>query len=254
MKNDLNLLILLLALLPTISFAQEPQTKELTFEVNRIYSYITVSKEEMEGANNIVDLNEQYKPSWIKEFKSVEVITTQNGKIRKATGKNDHFTPEQKDLMATADSGEDILVIVSYIPDNTLKHNDVHEYDFKLTIDPDNEAKYPGGTSQLNQYLQQNAFGKINKTSFSDGETAVIKFMVSEEGEIIHTQLFSSSNDEKTDEILLEVIRKMPCWIPAEYADGTKVKQQFALVVGDLESCVMPMLNFRKDLKIREPK
>jgi len=246
MKNFLITFIILQLVLPPFSVAQEHPAKELSFEVNRIYSYITVSKEELKAANNIADLNKQYKPSWIREFKSVEVIATKNGKVQKEVGNNDVFTPEQKELMNTADAGKDIEVVVAYIPENTLKYNDVHEYDFKLTVDPDREAAYPGGLKQLNQYLQQHAFEKIPETSFSDGETAVIKFLISEEGEIMNTHLFWPSEDEKTNEILLEAIRKMPCWQPAEYSDGTKAHQEFALVVGNLESCVLPMLNFRR--------
>jgi len=45
----------------------------------------------------------------------------------------------------------------------------------------------------------------------------------------------------------LETIQKMPCWKPAKYANGTTVKQDFVLTVGNMENCIMPMLNISRD-------
>ncbi|MFT4667667.1 MAG: hypothetical protein ACI9XB_004640 [Gammaproteobacteria bacterium] len=57
--------------------------------------------------------------------------------------------------------------------------------------------------------------------------------------------MYNSSIDENVNELLLETIQNMPCWKPAEYANGLKVKQEFVLTVGNMESCVVNLLNIR---------
>ena len=95
-----------------------------------------------------------------------------------------------------------------------------------------------------------NAIDKIS-TSFNKINLAAVKFTINEEGQIVDAHVFQSayqpSKDEKIDELLLETICNMPSWEPAEYDNGIKVKQEFVLTVGDMESCVVNLLNIRKD-------
>ena len=44
---------------------------------------------------------------------------------------------------------------------------------------------------------------------------------------------------------MMSGLREMPRWKPAKYANGTKVKQEFAFVVGHMESCVINTINTR---------
>jgi len=243
---------------PQLGSSQNSLTKELSYEVNRIYPYISISKEKLNEAlsindfkNQVKNVNLDYKLSWVRAFISVEILTSQKGEIRKAVSKNDVLSQEQKEIMNMADAGTDISVKIKYIPENTLRHNDPKELNFTFTVDPEREALYPGGQQQLKNYLKEKAIDKIPSNSFKDYDLAAVKFTVNEEGEISNAHVFGteyqSSKKEKIEKLLLETIRDMPRWIPAEYANGTKVKQEFVLTVGNMENCIIHLLNIKRD-------
>src|SRR5690606_15643161 len=97
---------------------------ELPFEVHRVYTPVSITKEKVKEARTLSDLDKNYRSSWVKEYVSVEIQASYKGSIRKALGKNDVLNKEQKDLINVADPGTEIAVIVQYLPENTLKHND----------------------------------------------------------------------------------------------------------------------------------
>ncbi len=246
MKNRSITLVIAVLFFSTLGFSQEAGSNALSYEVNRVYPYLSVTQEELKEATTLVDLNHRYKPSWVKEFISVEVAASCQGRIRQAIGKNDLLTLAQKAILNTADAGTDISVKVLYLPQNTLAHNDVKELEFTFTVNPESEAHYASGKAQLMQYLKENAIDKIPVGSFKGYDFAAIKFTITEEGEITNAHIFESSKNEKIDALLQATISKMPCWEPATYADGTKVKQEFALAVGNMENCMVSLLNIRR--------
>jgi TonB family protein len=249
MKNNFRLLgILLLAvlLLPAFASAQSNSTGGLHFEMNKVYPYTSISSADLQQAKTLLDLDARYKPSWVRTYVSVEVSVIHKGKPQHAVGKREVLTQAQKNLLDVADKGEDIYVKVLYYPENTLRENDVKEYDFTLSVDPDSDATFPGGHDALNQYLQKNAIEKIPSGIFVDYDMAAVKFTVNESGEITNARVFQAFKNEKVDALLLDAIRKMPCWKPAQYADGTQVKQDFVLTVGNMENCNVSLLSIRR--------
>ena len=250
MKNIQHKLIILLFTVfafPYFGSSQESSTNAFSCDVYRNYPPISITKEKLKEAQTLVDLNKNYDSDWVKEYISVEILTSYKGKSRKAVSNNINLSQEQKTTINTADEGTDISVKVQYIPDNTLKHNDPKEMQFTFSVEPESEAKYAGGSEQLKQYLKDNIFDKISKDRFRQYQLAAVKFTIDEEGQVINPHVFWSSEDEQTDKLLLDAIRNMPSWKPAEYANGLKVKQEFVLTVGDMESCVVPLLNIRQD-------
>ncbi|MBK8966052.1 MAG: energy transducer TonB [Saprospiraceae bacterium] len=233
--------------IPYLAVAQDSFTNELHYAVHKTYPYISLKTEKLKEANTLMDLNPHYKPSWIREYLSVELTASHNGTIEQATGKNELLTRQQKDLLLMADVHKSISVKVRYMPENTLQHNDPKELDFSFTIDPDNDAQYPGGQEQLNQYLLEHAIDKIPAGSFTGYRLAAVKFTISEAGEVSNVHVFESSNDEKTDALLVAAIRNMPSWKPADFSNGIAVMQNFVLTVGNMENCVVNLLNIRRD-------
>lgn len=234
----------------------DDSTQELPYEVNRVYAPLSIDKEQLKEACTIVDLHPHYKPSWIREFIFVEVLTSQEGKAKKAVGKDDTLTKEQKELLITADIGAEIAVNIRYIPENTLADNEPKTFDFKFLVNPEKEATYVGGMQALRHYLKEKAIDKISADSFENYDLSAIKFTINEKGEVIDAHVFADeyrkSNYEKTDALLLESIRAMPCWKPAEYANGRKVKQEFVLTVGNHQSCMINLVNVRRDIEDKE--
>lgn len=247
MKRIFLALTLILLKFPDPGSAQVSSANELPYEVNRIYPYISVTKEKLKEAQTLSDLNKHYKPSWVKAYISVEVLTTNKGITKKAVSKNDTLTQKQKDHMLMADAATDISVVLKYLPDNNLKNNDIKTFDFTFTVDPENEATYPGGKQELNKYLKEQAIDKIPEGSFKGYDLTTVKFTINEAGEVVDAHIFWPTEKREIEAFLLETVRKMPCWQPATYADGTKVKQEFALMVGNMENCVVPLLNIRRE-------
>lgn len=248
MNNSIVTLILLLLILPVSGYAQEGATNEPHYEVNKIYPPFSISKEKLREATSLTDLNKRYPTSWIREYISVEILTTHKGKLIKAMSKNEILSREQKDLMKTADPGAGISVLVRYIPENTLKDNEPKEIDFTLSVNPETDASYPGGSQQLQQYLQREAVDKIPDATFRNYDLTAIKFTVDEAGNVINSQVFWPSKHEKIDELLLNAICNMPKWEPAAYTNGPKIKQEFVLTVGNMKNCAVNLLNIRRSL------
>lgn len=247
MKNNFLSLILLILAVPYFASSQDSSTDEQHYGVHKVYPPISITKEKLYEASTLLDLNRLYKSSWIREYISVEISTTFQGRLRKAKSENDTLSQVQKDNMLKADLGTDISVIVKYMPENTLVHNDIKEMNFTIAIDPESDAEYPGGQQVLDQYLKENIINEMPDGIFRQHQLAAVKFSINEEGEIINPHVFWSSDDEKIDNLLLETIRKMPFWKPAAYTNGIKVKQEYVLAVGDLESCVTNLLNIHLD-------
>jgi len=244
MKKNLIPLIVLLLLIPDFTTAQEAAS-DFAYNVYRVYPTIARDKEEIKAAESLLDLNQHYKSSWVKEYVSVEVLTKYRGKIRKAIGSGEKLTSEQKEHMNAADIGSEISIRVRYMPDNTLSHNDVQELDFTISVNPERDAKYEGGEEALQKYLKENAIDKISADVFVGYKLAAVRFFVDEEGRIVDPHLFWTSEDENVDALLLETICNMPNWVPASYENGLKIKQEFAWTVGNMESCVVNMLNIK---------
>ncbi|MDP1621868.1 MAG: hypothetical protein Q8M08_05975 [Bacteroidales bacterium] len=145
MKNIRNKLILLLFIalaFPHPGSSQENLPNQTRFEVHRIYPPVSITKEKLLEARTLVDINRYYKLSWIREYISVVVLTSDKGRIRRAVSKNDTLSRKQKEIMKMADVGTDISVKVRYIPENILPHNDIKEINFTFTVEPENEARF----------------------------------------------------------------------------------------------------------------
>lgn len=254
MKNFQNRLFVIFLIAISFSFlgySQDNTTKELTFDVERTYTPLSISKAKLDNANTLEDLNRHYETSWVKEYISVQILTIHNGETKKAMSKSDILTEEQKELMAIADVNTEITVNVQYLPDNILEDKDIKKNDFSFLVYPESEATYLDGKEQLKLYLKEKAIDKIPEGIFINYGMAAIKFTVNEDGEINNVHIFESSKDEKVDKLLVHTIENMPCWKPAEYANGVKVKQEFALIVGNMENCMINLLNINKGVLAR---
>lgn len=260
MKNSLSLFIALLLLVsfPNNSIAQTVEATALSYEVHKIYPYISISKEKLQEVQSIRDfknvtngLNLEYKSEWVKTYNSVEISAIQGGQLKKATSNDDMLTTAQKELINGADTGTAISVRIDYLPENNLKHNEPKELYFSFSIDPKMEAVFPGGTAALYSYLETNAIDNIPVGSFQAYDLTNVKFIIDEEGKVTNVHVFGaeyqSDRNEEIENLLLNTISNMPCWTPAEYADGTKMKQEYVLTVGNMENCMVNLMNIRRD-------
>jgi len=228
---------------PLLNYSQDQEDFEMSYEVNKIFPAVSISSDNLLLAKEIKDLNKHFKKSWIKKYLYVEVKTQEKGVQKSARAKSDQLSEEQKELMNAADLGSEIVVSVNYIPNNSLKHNDPKVFDFSFSVDPKNDAQFLGGQEALKKYLAKNIQEKIATDKFKQYGLAVVKFTVNSDGQIINPHLFWESSDEENNVILLASICNMPKWLPAEHANSYKVDQDFALIVGDKESCAINTIN-----------
>ncbi len=245
LQHKLTVLIFAMLTVSLAGSAQQDPTDELRYEVNRVVPYIVISTDELWQARTVSDLDPRYKASWVREYLSVEIEASQNGIAHSAVGEGHGLSQEQRDLIYGADAGSEISVKVNYLPENSLRHNDPKEIDFRFVVDPEVQASFAGGAQLMEDYLLEHAIGKIPVGSFQDGNLAAVKFTIDKSGQITNPHLFWSSDDEAVDALLLEAISNMPDWLPATYADGSKASQEFALTVGNMESCAINLLNIR---------
>ena len=181
---------------PHFGSSQDSSTNELSYNVYRNYPPLSITKEKLHEAHTLIDLNKNYESSWIKEYISVKLVTSYQGKIKKAMSKSITLSQEQKDNMKMADVGTDISVKVQYIPDNNLSYNDIKEIKFTFTVEPKNGAKYPGGQQQLKQYLKNNLIDKVADANLKQYQLAAITFTIDEEGHVIDPHVLWTSEDE----------------------------------------------------------
>ncbi len=251
-QKKLYTLLFVALVLPKLGTAQDTPSGDFTYEVNKVYPSISITKDKLTEAQSIADLNKYYKPSWVKEYRSVEISTSHNGSIKKIVSTDGSLNAEQRENMLMADAGSDITVLVQYIPENNLKHNDLQKIDFTFTVDPDKDATYPGGQEQLMAYLNEQAIAKIAEGTFEGYDLTAVKFTIEEDGGISNAHIFDpvmqADKDEATEKLLLETICNMDNWEPAEYANGQKVKQEYVLTVGNMSNCIVPLLSINKDL------
>jgi len=240
-KNQILLIVLLSIGCAFNSFAQN----DLKFEINKVLPFISIQENKLDKINSLTDLDKRYPASWVKEYISVEISAYKNGTQTKASGISDVLNQEQKELIRLADRSSDIAVSVMYLPENSLKNNTAKQYDFKVTIMPDKNAIYGEGAEQLIQYLQKNSIVNIEAGSFTGYDLTAIKFTITEQGHITDIQVAMPSKDAKIDEMLVTAISKMPSWKPAEFSNGLKVKQSFVLTIGNMENCMVNLLNIR---------
>lgn len=248
-------IVLLMLSFTLFSVAQESDSssEETSYifrsEVHIKYPYLSISRSTLEEANTFSEINRWHKSSWVAKYNHVEVTTIHDGKAIVTPGIDSTLTTKQKELMNSADYGSEIKVSVLYMPKNELRQNEEHEMGFSFTVDPDQAAQFEGGNAQIEKHLKKHILDKVSKSNFRQYNLATVTFTVSETGQVINPEIFTSTDHEATDKILLESICSMPNWTPAAYGDGTKVSQDYALTVGDMNSCVINMINIRKNIE-----
>jgi len=249
-KNRLVFFLLLSFSFPFLGTAQDDSKFDVNYEINRVLPYISITKGQLDDVKILSDLDPQFKPSWVRKYIGVEILAYTGGIKMKGLSKNDTLSFQQMNLLKTTDIGSDVLVIVKYMPENSLKHNDPKEFSFTFNFSPENNAEYIGDQEELMRSLKESVIDKIPSDSFEEYNLAAVQFTITEEGEVSNVGIFKSAyqtfDNKEINDLLLKTVRDMPCWKPAEYANGTKVKQDFILTAGDMRSCFVNLLNIKK--------
>jgi hypothetical protein len=205
---------------------------DLNYEVHGAYNR-SIKKSQFNNSKLIRDVVSGYPSNWISSYVSVEIIGTCAGKVFKASGLNEKLTLDQKQILSSIDLESNLVINVKYMYNdfrrNKFENSEMH---VEMTVIPETEAEFIGGEKQLIDYLKLNSYSKLPVKKPTDFKGAIIKFTINEGGQIINAKATQKWGDTKTDQLLIDLINKMPRWKPAVNADGIKVKQDFVFSVG----------------------
>ncbi len=243
MNFNLIIIILTLTFLSSAGLTSQSIEPSLSFRVEKIYPSISYTKEELSKAQSISDINPYFKTSWIDRYKSVRISAWVDNQLMTKIGTGYDLTSDQKELFKKADLLKQISVSIEYIPNNNLTHNEPKIIDFKIDIDPSQNAEYAGGDDELYSYIKKNAIDHIPEGLIDGYKMAVISFVVDQDGRVTSPFIHWSSEDAQVDSILTKALCNMPLWSPARHENGVEISQEFALSIGDPKSCANNLLN-----------
>lgn len=205
---------------------------ELSYNVKGRYIR-AISKDKLNDATLLNDIIPSYPTNWINAYRGVEISILYNREKTKTVSKNNVLTTEQKNMLPSAALTSKIEIIVKYVTKNSVTDSaDNRQMELILTVIPETEAEFPGGNEKVIGYLKENSSKIISEKNPETFQNALILFNINEIGKITDVTLAATSGYTEIDNLLLEVIGKMPAWKPAENATGVKVKQEFEFTFG----------------------
>lgn len=198
-----------------------------------------IAKADLPKVKTLKDINDGYPSSWIKGYLSVETKAIKSdGTIASAFGKNDVLTQDQLDLINRADYGTRLSFHVKYQPDRENNEcAEIKEVNFIYTVIPEKLAEYIGGQDSLRAYIKENAIDKISKEKSKAIEMANVSFAIGKQGQIIDVKITESTSFPDIDNLLINVVKKMPKWKPAQNEKGQSIIQNFELNIGTSAGC-----------------
>ncbi|MES2679581.1 MAG: energy transducer TonB [Bacteroidota bacterium] len=214
------------------SFLPGPQ--DLAFDLYPKYRR-PLKKENLHDARLIRDVIPGYPVNWISSYVSVEIQATCEGKAMKAITPHEELSTEQKNILNNPDLSGDLVINVRYTyQDPVTKEVENNRMHVVMSIMPETEAQYATGREDMKKYLKENGINKISESTPKLFQKGLLRFTIDEQGEITNTKILTSSGDAKTDQVLLDLINKMPKWIPAKNAKGAGIQQDFEFSLGSL--------------------
>lgn len=155
-----------------------------------------------------------------------------------AQSTSDKLTIQQKEIINAAAPGTEINVTIKYkykdqSKDSWGSRDKIVKGSTTVTVVPEKEAQFAGGRKQFSAYFKENVINKITARDASDKiYQAVVKFTVNEEGQILNSRLARTSTDKHIDYLLMDALKKMPAWKPAEDSKGVRIRQEICIPFG----------------------
>lgn len=164
----------------------------------------------------------------------VEITTVSNGQKRSAHSTNERLTPKQKSMLESADMSSNIELSISFTYKYYGGDSEVKEGKIVVTVVPEVEALYTGGgAKELTEYLTGYVKTQNPVSTKPDAiQNASVLFTVTEDGSLSDIKLRQASGDQKTDKLLLDAVKRMPKWKPAQNAKGKPIKQTIHFAFG----------------------
>lgn len=215
-----------------LSFAAA-SAQQVAVDVHRAYGK-PVRPEQLKGAKTMDDFIAYFPHDWVEQYVKTTVSLDQSGKIQTAEGKSDRFSAGQVKLLSTAGIGDRITVSVDYRRSNPINGKpETQGLSYAFTVVPDQEAQHT-----LPEVLFKKQFTAPLASSMpepKDGEAAIakVRFVVLENGQIANVALEQSCGNATSDKFIVEKLKSMARWKPAQNKDGRTFRQELVLVVNN---------------------
>jgi hypothetical protein len=205
--------------------------KNTRIDRQQMYSR-AITEETLKIAKLLEDIVVGYPSSWIKDYRSVEIEVNVDGEKSLFSSPDNVLTEEQKEVLSSLKTTSGIAITVNYNKKNYNDHIEKRQMNVSMVVVPEVEAEYPDGYNAMIQYLRGNSLENIHSKKFSHLPQPTIAFVVNEHGETESVRIVDTSRDKEIDELLVNLVKKMPTWIPAKTNGGIPVKQEFVLTIG----------------------
>jgi len=189
-----------------------------------------ITREKLSKAKSISDLIENYPSTWIKDYNSVQISTTENGEEIITSGPNETLTKDQKQLFKTASN---LNIIVNYQKKNHDEKIQNRQMEVSLVVTPKKQAEYKGGYDKMITYLRENSINQIIAKNLGYLPKLSIDFVINSTGKTESVDLNKSSGNDDIDGLLIKLVQNMPEWNPAINEKGENVQQKFTLDIGE---------------------
>jgi TonB family protein len=172
------------------------------------------------------------------DFVSVDIYASCEGNYMNSESSGSELSEDQKNMLHNVDLGTDLWIKIKFRYKNQsidmpFSADKIMEGEYSVTVVPEIEAEYPGGTQQIKEYLTENVISKIPEIIASEKDPhAYVKFTVNENGQIEDARIYRNSVDPEIEKLLLDATSRMPKWSPALNSKGIKVRQEFAFQFG----------------------
>lgn len=194
-----------------------------------------VKRAELKNAKELGDII-RYYPSMLNKMVYIERIVNLtgvcDGKVVAAVSSGDILSPEQIAILNKADDGTDIVIRIDLkrIDKDGLEKVDKVEY--AVTPAPEVEAQFPGGLTEMATYINHNVVEKILSAKIDKDPPQVSVVVTVDEQGMIDARIYRSSADQHIDQKVVEAIKNMPKWKPAENINGETIKQRYIFNFG----------------------
>jgi len=200
----------------------------------------TISKEKIQNAKTIIDLLPKEATENLETFTNVLVAKTilVKDKDIEEWGENENLNNNQKKLLENLNYSENYYINADCVKKNTTNGTlESYRLVYYLTIVPEREAQYLMGQDALIDYLKEGSKKEASSTTKDNLKPGQINFTVSPEGLVYKVEISNSSNYEKLDEKMIELITNMPgLWKPASNFKGENIDQELVFFYG-MQGC-----------------
>lgn len=198
--------------------------------VQRVHNHM-VRKTTVQGAQYLSDVIDHYPESWIDAYVSTKVTLEDGKNVFEAKGKANKLTKEQASILKKAALNHTIRVEVVYKQANVVTAEvATRTMNYAFRVKPDEEAAFEKG--DLRDLLLEQATTKMEASNAEKFQRGVLHFYIGPSGKAENIRVIESSGALTTDQLLMDVLREMPKWKPAQNANGKRVKQEFEFSIG----------------------